>query len=108
MRIHVWIAAMTGLSRRKAEALVNEGRVEINGKLAKIGETVEKGAEIIVDGKRIREKHQERLLVALHKPLGYECSRCPSQNHLSVFELLPKLSAGKWVLVGRLDVNTYK
>lgn len=105
MRVHVWIAKYTTYSRRKAEALVEQGLVTINGQIAKVGQPVELADAVVVEGKRIQSRNIEPVLMALHKPLGYECSH-NSETHLSVFELLPKLKSGKWILVGRLDVNT--
>jgi 23S rRNA pseudouridine2605 synthase len=106
MRIHVWLAKHTNISRRKAEVLVQDGRVQIGGCIAQIGQKVEAVADVRVDGKIIRNITVDRQVLALHKPVGYVCSQSPQDQLPSVFDLLPKLSGGKWVLVGRLDVNT--
>ena len=106
MRIHVWLAKHTKLSRRKAEMQVSEKRVTINHKTAEIGQAVESGDVVHLDGVRIRAVQSERRIVALHKPEGYVCSHRPQGDELSVFNLLPEYTHTKWILVGRLDINT--
>lgn len=106
MRIHVWIAKYTDLSRRKAEALVIAGDVKINDEIAKVGQAVSDRDQVKINDKIIRTKTPDRLIYALHKPVGYVCSHKPQGDEISVFSLLPKLNVGKWVMVGRLDINT--
>ena len=47
-----------------------------------------------------------RALVLYHKPTGEVCSRKDPQGRRTVFERLPKLKAGRWISIGRLDYNT--
>lgn len=105
MRIHVWLAKHTHLSRRKAEQYVADGRVQISGQLATIGQPISEGDQVFLDGKRIRAISVEPKLIALHKPVGYVCTTEPESHQTSVYDLLPP-QTGKWILVGRLDVNT--
>lgn len=106
MRIHVWIAKYTDLSRRKAEALVISGDVKINNQVAQVGQSINDGDQVKINDKIVRAKTPDRLVYALHKPVGYVCSHKPQGDEISVFSLLPKLTVGKWVMVGRLDINT--
>lgn len=106
MRIHAWLAKHTDLSRRSAEDEVKEGNVKIDNKIAAIGQKVDSASTITLNGKIIRHVTIDRQLIALHKPVGYVCSRKPQDKQLSIYDLLPKLTSGKWILVGRLDINT--
>ena len=105
MRIHVWLAKHTKLSRRKAEQCVIDGRVSVSGKLATIGQAVTETDKVTLDGKTIKRLVHEHKLYALHKPVGYVCTTQPEDHQTSVFDLLPT-TAGKLILVGRLDLNT--
>jgi 23S rRNA pseudouridine2605 synthase len=105
MRIHVWLAKHTHLSRRKAEQYVADGRVLISGQIATTGQPVSVSDAVLLDGKRIRAISVEPKLIALHKPVGYVCTTEPESYQTSVYDLLPH-QTGKWILVGRLDVNT--
>lgn len=105
MRIHAYIAKFSDLSRREAERKVEEGLVTIDGKKAIVGQKIEGSEVIYVGNRRIQSVKTEDMVLALHKPEGYECSRMP-QTGESVYDLLPELKTGKWILVGRLDLNT--
>lgn len=105
MRIHVWLAKQMNVSRREAEKWVLSGEVRVDGVIAKVGHKLEGSERIMVRGRTVDFQHVQPKLLALHKPVGYECSQKP-QSGLSVFELLPVLKTGKWILVGRLDLNT--
>lgn len=86
--------------------LVFEGRVTVNGEMiAHPDERVaEEGTPFTVDGEAWVSR--KRLVLALHKPVGYEVSRKP-QHHQSVFSLLPTSFALRGVQpVGRLDTDT--
>lgn len=105
MRIHAFIAKYTDISRREAEKCVLEGRVKVDGKIAEVGQNIEQ-QRVVLDGKVITASAVEPTLLVLNKPVGYECSRKPQGKHLSVYDLLPPIKTGKWILVGRLDINT--
>lgn len=106
VRIHVWLAKQIDISRRKAEKLVQEQQVLVDNKVAEVGQIVQGSENIMVEGRRVYPSQVDTQIIALHKPTGYACSRVSQNGQRSVFELLPPLSAGKWVLVGRLDINT--
>ncbi|MBL40995.1 MAG: pseudouridylate synthase [Chloroflexi bacterium] len=92
-------------SRRKAEDLIKSGRVYIEEKKASLGDKVSEKENIYIDGKKIILKFSfsEELLI-YNKPVGELCEN----NHKSktIFDKLPKPKSGKWISIGRLDINT--
>jgi 23S rRNA pseudouridine2605 synthase len=96
-------------SRREIEGWITEGRIKLNGKTAHLGDCLKPGDHIHVNGRPIVwEKYAEqptRVLV-YHKPVGEVVSRKDPQNRPTVFTRLPKLQVGRWINVGRLDINT--
>jgi len=102
------VLARTGLgSRREMERWIEERRVAVNGKPAKLGDRVDDTARISIDGKALeRAPAEETRCILYHKPTGEVCSRKDPQNRRTVFQRLPKLKAGRWISIGRLDYNT--
>jgi len=104
------ILANFGLgSRREIERWIAEGRVSVDGKIAKLGDRAVSDAKIRVDGQLLhldkRQRTQERYLV-YNKDEGEMCTRSDPQGRPTVFDRLPSLRNGRWVMVGRLDINT--
>lgn len=96
-------------SRRQMEEVIKSGRVSINGETANIGDRVAKGDEIRIDGRLIRfqdENQKRRRILAYYKPEGEICSANDPEGRPTVFERLPKLTHDRWVMVGRLDINS--
>jgi len=88
-------------SRRQCEELIEQGRVEVNGKIAKLGCKVEPGsAAIKVDGERL--KSAKPVYLALFKPKGYLCTHADQQGRARAVDLIPE-SLGRLFLIGRLD-----
>lgn len=106
------VLARAGLgSRREVEVLIEAGRVSIDGKIAHLGERViiSPDLKIRVDGKiiSIKEPEQEKCRVIIYyKPEGEICTRNDPEGRPTVYERLPKISHGRWIAVGRLDINT--
>ena len=103
MRINVYIAQATGLSRRSADKAIAEGRVIINDHIASIGESVNTDDSIKLDEKLLLAP-QAKTLVALNKPRGYVVSR-KGQGAKTIYDLLPE----KYHVlkpVGRLDKDS--
>ena len=102
------VLARTGLgSRREMERWISDGRVYINGRLAKLGDRVDAKASISVDRKAITPATAEKTRVLLyHKPRGEITSRNDPEGRDTVFKKLPRLQRGRWISVGRLDYNT--
>lgn len=96
-------------SRRQMEDVIREGRVSVNGKIATIGDRVGQGDEIRVDGRLLRytaENEKRRRILMYYKPEGEICSSHDPEGRPTVFERLPPLSHDRWVMVGRLDINS--
>lgn len=108
-RLHKVLARAGFGSRRQMEEWIKEGRVSINGKIATIGESVIEKDRIRVDGKVVAKERlffKKIRLIGYHKPVGEICTRDDPEGRRTVFESLPKLRTGRWVAVGRLDLNT--
>ena len=99
MRINQYIAQATGLSRRKADDFVANGKVTINGRIAKLGENISNADKIAIEGKVIESKPFTTII--LNKPAGYVCSR-EGQDGPTIYELLPK-NLHHLKYAGRLD-----
>lgn len=95
-------------SRRELEQWITDGRVEVNGKPAKLGDRVTVEDAINVDGKRIKLAAADRKIRVLlyNKPEGEVCTRSDPEGRKTVFDHLPRLTGERWVVVGRLDINT--
>lgn len=96
-------------SRRELERWIGAGRVRVNGELATIGTRVSAEDVIQVDGKRLTGRALGRKRVRVlryHKTAGEICSRRRDSHRPSVFEHLPVLKGGRWISVGRLDLNS--
>jgi 23S rRNA pseudouridine2605 synthase len=97
-------------SRRKAEDLIVEGRVKVNGTAAALGQRVDPNHDqITVDGRVIRAvERPEQRYILLHKPIGIVCTCHDPQGRTTVLDLLPRsLQQGQGLhIVGRLDVDS--
>ncbi len=104
------VLARVGLgSRRELEQWITEGRVSVNGKVATLGDRVGASDVVRVDGRVIGQaamQGPERRVLVYHKPMGEVCTRSDPEKRPTIFEKLPPLRNGRWVAVGRLDVNT--
>jgi 23S rRNA pseudouridine2605 synthase len=85
-----------------------EGRISVNNEPAHIGQRIQFGDHIKVNGKpvRFRIEPPPARVIAYHKPVGEVVTHDDPQNRPTVFRRLPKLAQGKWQSVGRLDLNT--
>ena len=103
------VLAQAGLgSRLEMEQLILEGRISVNGEPAHIGQRIQFGDAVKVNGKpiRVRVDSPPPRVIAYHKPTGEVVTHDDPQNRPTVFRRLPKLFQGKWQSVGRLDLNT--
>nr|MBV6630386.1 rRNA pseudouridine synthase [Oceanococcus sp. HetDA_MAG_MS8] len=94
-------------SRREIEGWISEGRLHINGEPAAVGAQATANDRFELDGKPLRLRHQAppRVLV-YRKRVGEVVSRNDPQQRHTIFERLPRLQGGRWIAVGRLDINT--
>jgi pseudouridine synthase len=95
-------------SRREMEELIIAGRVSVNGEPAHIGQRVAANDQVRVNGKPITRTNTRKppRVILYHKPAGEIVSHDDPGGRASVFARLPKLRTGKWLSVGRLDLNT--
>ncbi len=89
------------------ERLIEAGRVRIGSRVAQLGDRIEGDEEIAVDGWRLGEKRQAAGRVLMyHKMTGEMCTRSDPKGRPLVFDHLPPIRQGRWVAVGRLDINS--
>jgi 23S rRNA pseudouridine2605 synthase len=103
------VLAQAGMgSRLEMEQLILEGRITVNNEPAHVGQRIQFGDHVKVNGKPIRFRIEPppARVIAYHKPAGEVVSHDDPQNRPTVFRKLPKLFQGKWQSVGRLDLNT--
>ena len=103
------VLAQAGLgSRLEMEQLILEGRISVNAEPAHVGQRIQFGDTVKVNGKpiRVRIDPPPPRIIAYHKPAGEVVTHDDPQNRPTVFRRLPKLFQGKWQSVGRLDLNT--
>jgi 23S rRNA pseudouridine2605 synthase len=106
-KLQKFLANLGVNSRRQIESMIEAGRITVNGELAHLGQRVEGTEDIRVDGKRIAcAPVCETKLLIYNKPEGLVCTRSDEEGRPTVFEDLPPCESGRWVMVGRLDVNT--
>jgi len=96
-------------SRREIERWIIDGRVKVNGAVANIGDRISLDDKVIVDGKKLAPQKlasEQRRILLYNKPEHEICSRKDPEGRRSVYDRLPRLKHGRWVAVGRLDLNT--
>ncbi|MBA3582233.1 MAG: pseudouridine synthase [Gammaproteobacteria bacterium] len=104
------ILAAAGLgSRRECERLISEGRVTVNGKVIELGDKALLTDDIRLNGRRIATPSKTQTahkVLMYHKPEGEVCTRRDPEERPTVFAALPRLKTGRWINIGRLDLNT--
>ena len=104
------VLATAGLgSRRQIEEWIRAGRVDVNGEIAQLGDRVRTTDRIRVDGRVIpasRLEPPERQVLVYNKPEGELVTRADPEGRRTVFESLPRPKRGRWIAVGRLDINS--
>lgn len=95
-------------SRREIEGWIGAGRVLVNGATAKLGDRAQASDRIELDGQRLAVKAATAAprVLLYHKPDGEMVTRSDPEGRPTVFQRLPPIPGGKWVAVGRLDINT--
>jgi 23S rRNA pseudouridine2605 synthase len=106
-RIQKLISRYGFASRRKAEQLILDGRVRVDGvRVSRLGAKADESAVIEVDG-RVINREKKNVYLLLNKPRGYLCSRSDSRGRRLVYDLLPDEYRGEGVFsIGRLDHDT--
>ena len=105
MRLHRALARAGLASRRRAELLIGEGRVRVNGAIAHIGQGIDPATDMVeVDGRRVNLSVAPPTWIVLHKPAGVMTTRSDPQRRRTVFEFVNDVPG--LVYVGRLDLET--
>ena len=102
MRLNAFLARAGVASRRRADELIRDGRVRVNGRLGELNTVVGKNDVVEVDGERVAR--QPLAYVLLHKPSGVVTTARDPQGRATVVELVPP--EPRVVPVGRLDADT--
>jgi 23S rRNA pseudouridine2605 synthase len=108
-RVQKYLSRMGRCSRRQAERWIRQGRVAIDGFPASLGATLAPGSTVSVDGIVVGAGSSAALnseVLLYNKPIGRIVTRTDPANRPTVFTDLPEFDQGRWVAVGRLDINT--
>ncbi len=102
------LARMGVGSRRDVEAWISAGRVKVNGVDASLGARVMPADSIALDGRILRREEDQvvRRVIIYNKPEGEVCTRSDPEGRPTVFDRLPRPKNGRWINIGRLDINT--
>lgn len=103
------VLAQAGIgSRRDIEDWIAEGKIEVNGEVAHVGQRISFGDQVRVNGKpvRVRISPPTPRILAYHKPTGEVSTFNDPEGRPTVFRTLPRVQGQKWQSVGRLDINT--
>src|SRR5574344_3049265 len=103
------LARMGVGSRRDVEAWIAQGRIKVNGVDATLGLRVQPGDAIALDGRLLRREEEDqvvRRVLIYNKPEGEVCTRSDPEGRPTVFDRLPRPKNGRWINIGRLDINT--
>ena len=109
IRIHKILADHGIGSRRGIESLIRQKKVLVNGQLAIIGQLVSEKDTFEIEGRSIKllkKDPAKRRVLMYNKKIGEISSRNAPDHKKTIFDSLPKLRSGRWVSVGRLDINT--
>jgi len=108
-RIQKVLAHAGFASRREIEEWIRNGEVQINGKVAKLGDRWREGDRLALKGRPVNVEKRAgaptRVLL-YHKPTGEVVSRRDPEGRPVIFTQLPRLEVGRWIAIGRLDINT--
>ncbi len=107
-RIQKFLSGLGYGSRREVEEWIIEERLVVNGEPATVGQKISETDAVKLDGKRLSLKAgNEPMRVLLYKKrTGEMVTRDDPEGRRTVFRKLPELETGRWIAVGRLDVNT--
>ena len=103
------LARLGVASRRDSEQWIKDGRIKVNGLVAHLGMRVTRRDTISVDGETVKQDKETatlRRVILYNKPEGEVCTRRDPEGRPTVFERLPRLKSGRWINIGRLDINT--
>jgi len=110
-RIQKKLANLGFGSRRQIERLIEAGLVKVNNKPATLGQHLRGNELVQVRGRKVvlndmSSDNDRTRVLAYHKAPGVLCTRKDDRGRPTVFKELPPLKNARWVMVGRLDINT--
>jgi len=89
------------------ETWIAAGRVTVNDRVATIGMRIRANDHVVVDGVAVHlHRHPAARVIVMNKADGVVCTRRDPEGRTTCFDGLPRLSSGRWVVVGRLDINS--
>ncbi len=104
------VLAHAGLaSRREIETWIESGEVLLNGNPAKLGDRWKEGDQLMLRGRPVnveKRVNQATRVLLYHKPTGEIVTRRDPEGRPTIFVQLPRLEIGRWINIGRLDINT--
>ncbi len=104
------VLARAGLaSRREIEGWISAGRVRVDGEVANLGARIEGHEKIELDGRPLRQEtlpQVQRRVLIYNKREGEVCTRDDPEGRPTIFDRLPRVRGGRWINIGRLDINT--
>jgi 23S rRNA pseudouridine2605 synthase len=108
IRLQKLLAGLGLGSRRTIEQWIRDGRVTVGGRTAQLGDRASSADEVCLDGRKLdlRSATAAPELLLYYKPVGEVTTRRDPERRPTVFERLPPPCSGRWISVGRLDVNT--
>lgn len=96
-------------SRRQIERWIEAGDIKVNGQVATLGQQISEHDKVILQGKPLHLASRLKAtakVILYHKKAGEMCTRNDPEGRPTVFDNLPRLNQGRWVMIGRLDINT--
>lgn len=110
VRLNKFLAERLGISRREADGLISDGKITINGTIAKLGDRVKllddiDNSDKVCYNSKVVPSQANYTYLAFHKPVGYVCSRHAQGSTPTLYQLLPK-EYFKLKTVGRLDKDS--
>ncbi|HHH45883.1 MAG TPA: hypothetical protein ENK53_02610, partial [Thiotrichales bacterium] len=108
-RLQKVLARLGMASRREIDRWIGEGRIRVNRQVATPGTRVGPGDRVEIDGRPVaidRVIAPRTRVLLYHKPAGEVTTRNDPEGRPTVFDHLPRLVHGRWISVGRLDINT--
>jgi 23S rRNA pseudouridine2605 synthase len=96
-------------SRREIERWIEAGEILVNGQPATTGQAIDENDRVSLRGQRLHLEsrlHATPKVLMYNKPAGEVCTQHDPEGRPTVFQRLPPVRAGRWIMVGRLDINT--
>ena len=97
-------------SRRSLESMILEGRVIVNGQIATVGDRYEADSITVkIDGRTVFSPETQKVacrVLMYHKPEGELTTLSDPENRPTVYDHIPTPPSGRWIYIGRLDINT--